>query len=99
VTRWPGCAPAVSRWPAPSRRLPSVRPPEWCFEPPESPEFGGDWGPRREWWQRCMLWCEDADYSPLDLLRLRGWRRGERVSRFPDDPPDLFPVEWFGIDR
>jgi hypothetical protein len=54
---------------------------------------------QREWSQRCRRWCEDADYSLLDLLRLRMWRHGHRVSRYPDDPPDLFPVEWFGIDR
>jgi hypothetical protein len=46
-----------------------------------------------------MLWCEDADYSALDLLRLRRWRLGERVSRYPDDPPDLFLADEFGIDR
>jgi hypothetical protein len=103
MNRWPGGNGDVwARWPGRPRRLPSVRPPEWCFQPPECPDGPNglpDRSARDEWWQRCRRWCEDADYSVLDLLRLRGWRRGHLESRYPDDPPDLFPPELFGIDR
>jgi hypothetical protein len=93
VTRWPGGDgfDAVFRWPTRLRQLPDVALEGWLFDPPVAG--------RDEWWARCVAWCRANDFPVVDLLRMRRWRRGQAVSRFPDDPEGMFPVELFGVDR